>query len=121
MACNDKCEQSFLALAEKKIFIQEFTETIDAVGAPQRSWQDLKSVWAALKPTSGYERLKYEQLQAVVTHKITMRYVAVLTPPNIGAKYRLRYGTRYFNIRSVINLDEKNRFLELMAEEGVAT
>lgn len=121
MACNDKCEQSFLALAEKRINIQQFTETTDAAGATKRAWADLKEVWAAIKPVSGYERLRSEQLQATVTHKITMRFVSILTPPVDAAKYRLRYGSRYFNIRFVANVDEKNRFLEITAEEGVAT
>lgn len=34
---------------------------------------------------------------------------------------RLKFGARVFNIRAVINRGERNRLLELLCEEGVAT
>ena len=73
-------------------------------------------VRASLEPLRGGEALRALQLEDRVTHRITTRYRAGIT-----AKMRIRFKSRLFNIRSVINVEEANRFLEIMAEEGVAT
>jgi head-tail adaptor len=55
-----------------------------------------------------------------VTHEITTKY-----REGIQHDHRIRWvrngRTRFFNIRSLINLDEANRFLIIMAEENVPT
>ena len=56
------------------------------------------------------------QLEASVSHRFTMRY-----RNDITAKNRLKFGTRVFNIRAVINVKERNKWLEIDADEGVAT
>lgn len=70
---------------------------------------------ASVEPLRGFERLKAMQLEDSVSHKITTRYRAGIT-----AKMRVVFKSRPFNIRSVINVDEANRFLEIFADEGVA-
>ncbi len=39
----------------------------------------------------------------------------------VAPKQRLLFGARTLNIRAVVNPDERNRWLELLCEEGVAT
>jgi SPP1 family predicted phage head-tail adaptor len=56
------------------------------------------------------------QLQERVSHKITIRFRSGIT-----AKMRIKFGTRMFNIRSVINIEERSRWIEIMADEGVPT
>ena len=51
-----------------------------------------------------------------MTHRVKIRYRAGVT-----AKMRLTFGARVFNIRGVINAGERDRTLELLCEEGVAT
>lgn len=45
----------------------------------------------------------------------TIRYTNGIT-----SKMRIKFGTRLFNIRAVVNIDEKNELLELTAEEFVS-
>jgi SPP1 family predicted phage head-tail adaptor len=52
------------------------------------------------------------QTTSEISHKIRIRYLASVTP-----KLRIKFGTRYFDIVSVINPDERNEYLEMMCRE----
>lgn len=102
---------------KQRIIIQQPIETADGVGGTTRSWNDVATVWAELVPLrSGRgEALVNRQLEATVTHRVTIRYRADVT-----TAMRINYGGRVFNIRSVTNIGEANVTLEMLAEEGVA-
>lgn len=88
----------------------------DGYGGHIPVWNDVGQVWASVQPISGQEALVARQLQDTVTHKVRMRW-----RPNVRAAMRLKWGARIFNIREVRNIDERNTWLELRCEEGVAT
>lgn len=104
-----------------RLVIEAENPTTDSGGGQTDPWADpteVAKVWAGIEPLSGTEQLRGMQLTASVTHRITVRYRTGLT-----AKHRLRKAgtTRVFNIRSVTNLEEeRDRFLVLLVEEGVA-
>jgi SPP1 family predicted phage head-tail adaptor len=54
-------------------------------------------------------------LQEKVTHEITIRYMK-----NIDTNSKITFGTRSFAINGIINVDERDRFLTLLCEEGIA-
>lgn len=74
------------------------------------------SLWGKVEPLTGNERLHAMQIQDRVSHRIVIRHRAGVTPA-----MRIVFGDRVFNIRAVINVEERGRFLELLCEEGVAT
>ena len=39
---------------------------------------------------------------------------------SVTAKNRIKLGSRIFNIRSVLNVNERSRYMKILAEEGVA-
>jgi len=39
---------------------------------------------------------------------------------NISTNSRISYGTRLFDVKGIINVDERSRFLTLLCDEGVA-
>ena len=101
------------------IDFQSENPSTDAGGGETDPWASpttFASVKACIEPFGGGESMFAMQLQDSVTHKVTIRYRA-----GIIAKMRIKFGTRFFNIRRVINIEERNRFLEILAEEGVAT
>ena len=100
------------------IALQEVTNTVDAGGGQGRTWATTAIVWAEVKPASGREQLHAMQLQDSVTHRITIRYCSDVKPTS---KWRILFDGRHFNIRSVLNVDERNKFLVIMADEGVGT
>lgn len=98
-----------------RVTIQREARTADGAGGYTLDWSDVATVWARIEPRKGAERLRAMQVQDTVNHRVTIRYRAGVT-----AAMRLVFGTRVFDIRAVINPDERDRWLELMCEEGVA-
>jgi SPP1 family predicted phage head-tail adaptor len=85
-------------------------------GDPWTSPITLARVWGRVEPLRGRERLHGLQLEVQVTHRVTIRH-----RDDVTARHRLRLGARVFNVRAVIDVEERHRFLELLCEEGVAT
>lgn len=108
----------------QRVQLQSKVTSADGGGSQIIAWSTFATVYASIEPQSGQERLFGDQLQEPITHKITVRYRRDLTFKN-----RLVYSftnqgvsnTRYFNIRRVINVDNRDKYLELLCVEGVAT
>lgn len=101
-----------------RITFQEESLITDAGGGQALSWANISTdptVWAEIRPLRGSEALRAEQLEDKVTHKITVR-----ARTDITAAMRITFGSRAFNIRSIRNLEERDKFTEIMVEEGVA-
>jgi len=87
-------------------------ETVRDSGAVQRNWETFGQVYAHVMPLSGRERLRADQTEATVTHRIVLR-----TQSDIGPKWRLKSsdGTVY-HLQSVIRATA-SRFMECLATE----
>lgn len=97
-----------------RILIEQAAETRDADGSVIEAWSTYATVQASIEPISAREYFAAQSTQADVTHRINLRYLAGVTP-----KMRVSYGSRLFDILSVINVDESNRELQLMCRESV--
>jgi len=71
--------------------------------------------WAAIEPLRGDEAWIEKSLQGTVTHKITLPYCRAVTP-----KMHANWQGRKFYINSIINVNEDNRELILLATEVVS-
>ncbi len=99
--------------------IQAESTTGDGGGGQSDPWATpviVATVRARVEPLRGTERQHAMQIEAAVTHRVTIRHRSDVT-----AKMRLKFDNRFLNIRAVIDVREQGRFLELMCEEGVAT
>jgi SPP1 family predicted phage head-tail adaptor len=106
------------------VTIQARSTSKDSFGQQLPSWSTyLSGVPAEIQALSGRELIAAQAVQAEVTHQITLRYHPMLADPLAVAAMRIVYingaVTRYFNISAVMNIDERNRQLELMAAEGL--
>lgn len=99
-----------------RVTLQAPQETSDGGGGASVTWTDVAVVWAAIAPLRGGERLRAGRLEAALTHRVTIRYRADVTP-----EMRVAFGSRLFNIRAVIDPGERHRRLDLLCEEGVGT
>ena len=99
-----------------QVTLQTNTQTRDAGGGYADSWAGTATLWARIEPLSGRERLAAQQIEDTVTHRVTIRYRS-----GVSAQQRIAFGVRVFNIRAVLDVDERNEWLELLCEEGVAT
>jgi len=102
-------------LLEHHVLLQRLTLSPDGHGGGTQSWAVLGTPWAYIVPASAWENLKSMQLESPITHTIYIRYRL-----DIKARDRIVHRGRNFNIRSIIDMEEKKIFLELKAEEGVA-
>ena len=98
-----------------RVKIQDYTESQNTFGETTKTWTDYATVWAAIEPVKGREFWESQQVNAEITTKITMRYLAGIKP-----KMRILYGIRIFEIDSVINPDERNRELQLLVMENIS-
>ena len=72
-------------------------------------------LWAAIWPLKGEEAVVAMQTQATISHRLRIRYQAGILPG-----MRVKLGSRYFNIVAApINIDERNRELEILCQEQV--
>ena len=97
-----------------RITIEAPVETQGADGSISQAWETFAEVWASVDPLIGKEYFAQEREQATVSHKIRMRYLADITH-----KMRVTWGSRVFEIESVLNVGERNRELVLMCKESV--
>lgn len=97
-----------------KIKFQQLTVANDTWGHSNETWADQVTCFAAIWPLRGIERMEGMKLDNEVTHKIRIRYEKDIHP-----KMRIEFGERYFNILSIINVDERNIYQEIMASEEV--
>lgn len=99
-----------------RLTLQQQSLTPDGAGGFTRTWQNVADLWGEIRPATGREKLEAMQLQAAVTHRVTLRYRAGVT-----AAMRLLYENRSLNIRVVLNRGERDRWLDILAEEGAAS
>lgn len=110
-----KCCDLTPGMLRHKIEIRELQEVEDEYGGQVSTWVTVWTKKAFVKPVSGYERLRSAQLQASQTHVVYMRWFDGLT-----AKHQIKFGDRLFQIRFPKNVEERNRWLEVTCDEGVA-
>jgi len=99
-----------------QITLQGQGSTRDTGGGISAGFTTIATVYADIKPKSGKEVYKQGKLIGSVSHEITVRYRT-----DISNGSRIKIANKLFNIRAIINVDERDRFLKLLCEEGVAT
>jgi SPP1 family predicted phage head-tail adaptor len=98
------------------IVIQSVSRAADGGGGYTNTWSTAQSVYAHVSQVSGTEPYLQGQLTEKGLWRFTTRYIAGIT-----TAYRISWNSGIYNIRSVINEDERNKFLVITAEEGVAS
>lgn len=92
---------------KKRIAIQVATETKGTTGQTVKTWATAATVWAAIEPIEGEERIAAQGVQAKLTHKVILRHSAY---PTLTSAHRFLFGTRIFEITAPpINSFESNR------------
>lgn len=113
-----------LGKMRQKLFLQTQSRTADGGGSEAVSFSTSATIMGYIQPRGGGERMFGDQLEERITHIITIRHRR-----DVSHKNRLVYEykkngvtyTRIFNVRRTINRDSKDKFLDIMCEEGVAT
>jgi len=88
------------------IIIQNTTETT--------VWGTFANVRASITPLNGREYFESKQINSEEVTRFTIRYIKDIT-----TKMRILWGTRIYDIRSIINLTETDKLMVLMVVEDV--
>lgn len=94
---------------------QTKTQTPDSYNQPQDTWTTQGTYYGLVRSPSGREGTNALQMRATVSHVITTRYPGFLYDPTA----RFLYGTRILNIAYVLNVDERNRQVDIACTEVV--
>jgi len=86
----------------------------DEFGAPNTSWEELDTVWAAVEPISGREFWAQQQVQSEITAKIRIRY-----RDDVAVGMKTEYNNKTYMIKNIIDYQEGHKELLLMCTEGV--
>ncbi len=79
------------------------------------TWTDFATAWADIQNLTGHELIAGQAVSNESRFNVTTRYVSGLTPA-----MRIVFGTRTFNILDVHNVDERNRRVQIVCQEGLA-
>lgn len=105
-------------LFNKRITFQLFNpDAKDSDGFPlpdDQKWTDFKTVWAMVKTLQGREYFAAAAVQAENTVRFIVRYIK-----GLDTSMRISYNSRTFSIESIINDDEANKTLTIIAKEVV--
>ena len=94
------------------VALQNYDETRSASGHPTRTYATYASIWAKFRTLSGTERMAAQQVSGIITHEVTIRYRT-----DVHVDHRILWGTRYFDIKDVRNVDEQNEQIRILVTE----
>lgn len=104
----------------RPVDVQARATTRDTFGGQVSEWTTIKRVYAEVEALTGSERVAAQSIASEVSHRFTVRYDSTLwADPKTAATYRLVYRGRFFNIDAMLNIDESDRTVELLAVEGL--
>lgn len=99
----------------RKINILTTTESTNEAGDTILIPSVLKTVLAAIAPVGGRDYFEAKKYQAELTYIVTIRYFSGLTPD-----MQIQFGERFFLIQDIINIEEKNMYLDIICIERIA-
>lgn len=96
----------------RQITIRTMTRTPDGMGGYTETPVDVPDIWSEVEPLEGREQLQAMQTGMQRPHRFTIRYRTGMT----GAQ-TIIYATRTFDIKSVVDPEERHRELVIMSDE----
>lgn len=100
---------------KKLITIEQQSNVSDGMGGATTTWTAYASnVFASIWTVSAKEIINKTQESLNITHRIRIRYKSGITN-----SMRIKYGSMYYNIVSIINVGMENKMIEILANEAV--
>ena len=95
-----------------RVTLQGISDTVGDGGEKVRTYQTIANVWAELKPSQIPVRTRAGRIEFVASFTITCPYAA-----NYLTARRIVLGARTFQVQSIINLGEQQRYIIFQCEE----
>ena len=97
-----------------KCWIKQPTHTNDGYGGITTTWGTVTVCWGALEPLKGHEWIESGMENSELFGKFRMRYRSGISPT-----MQLYFGSRTFEITSVVDPSERHKEMELRLKELV--
>lgn len=94
------------------IEIQEFIETPNNDDIPTKTWATFIKIRAKVINTSGKEYIQGQGIGSAIYKKFYIRFPR----QEVTTDSRILYNNQVFNITYVNNVDDANKYLEIVAE-----
>lgn len=95
-----------------QISLQSPTNSQNEYGEQTQSFDTYATIWAFIEPLSGRELLHAQQISEEIDSRITIRYNS-----SVISEHRILFGTRIFEIKTIINPEERNEYQQLYCKE----
>lgn len=82
------------------------------MGGQVESWSTLATVWAAVEALTSTEYLKADEHGGETRHRFTLRHRG-----DVNKKMRINWDSRVFVIESLVDVNERGRWLQIEAVE----
>jgi hypothetical protein len=96
-----------------RVVLQSMTTSTDAIGNPVKTWSNVSTEWADVQAQDGTEAIQSGQVNARQALVVRIRYRAGVVPT-----MRLIHAGRPYEIMTVVNVDQRNRELQLACAAG---
>jgi len=97
------------------VTIVKANRTADNYGGVTTADATHTTAWADISQINAQERFFGQQIYPTATHRIRVRHA-----DGLQQNMEIKFGTRRFRILAISNLEERNRELEIIAEEAPA-
>ena len=99
----------------EQIVIQSKAETTDEWGGTIFAWTTFATVRANARPLRGRELVAAQAAQSETEMMFYVRYLA-----GLDSSMRIVYNSTNYDITSIININERNRELEISTKTGLS-
>jgi SPP1 family predicted phage head-tail adaptor len=100
-----------IASLSERLTLEQPVRTADGGGGAAMTWETVAELWAHVRPISGDERLRHDQLAGRLTHELHIRH-----RPGVVPAMRFRQGTRVYEIVAVLE-PRRRTWLKCLCEE----
>jgi SPP1 family predicted phage head-tail adaptor len=102
-------------LLRHRVTFQSRSSGVDEMNQPIPVWTDVATVWAQIESLSGRELMAASAERAENIVRITVRYRS-----DIVESMRIAYGSVFYDITDISDLDGRRRHLELSCKAGLS-
>jgi SPP1 family predicted phage head-tail adaptor len=95
-----------------KVTLKNTTTTIGDGGQKIETYVPIATIWAAIEPSHNAPQFSGGKTEFPINHQITTRHAS-----EYEATRRIVFGVRIFEVKSRVNMGEKNQYLVFNCEE----
>jgi SPP1 family predicted phage head-tail adaptor len=95
----------------ERLTLEQPARTPDGGGGATIAWEPITELWAQVRPLSGDERLRHDQVAGRLTHRVCVRYRGDITPA-----MRFKQGQRIYEIVALLET-RRRAWLDCLCEE----